>query len=101
MAKTFSFAAVHFTVAFGVGYAMTGDARVGGALALVEPLCNTIAFHLHERVWARRAQRAGTRDSGLEIRKGGGRTGPENRPVGDQCTLPWTRTQSRPARLAS
>lgn len=62
MAKTASFAAVHFTVAFGVGYAMTGSMLVGGALALVEPACNTVAFHLHEKVWkrieARRAERA-------------------------------------------
>lgn len=62
MAKTISFAAVHFTVAFGVGYAMTGSMLVGGALALVEPACNTVAFRLHEKVWkrieARRAERA-------------------------------------------
>ncbi|KAA2285038.1 DUF2061 domain-containing protein [Arenimonas fontis] len=53
MAKTASFAAVHFTVAFGVGYALTGSAVVGGALALVEPACNTLAYHLHEKVWKR------------------------------------------------
>ena len=60
MRKTFSFAAVHFAVAFGVGYAMTGDLRVGGALALVEPLCNTVAFHLHETLWKRAERRAST-----------------------------------------
>lgn len=53
MTKTLSFAAVHFTVAFLVGFAMTGSVWVGGALALVEPLCNTLAFHLHEKAWAR------------------------------------------------
>ena len=53
MTKTMSFAAVHFTVAFTVGYAMTGSVLVGGALALVEPAINTIAFHLHEKVWNR------------------------------------------------
>ena len=53
MTKTLSFAAVHFSVAFTVGYAMTGDLRVGGALALVEPLCNTVAFHFHEKIWKR------------------------------------------------
>ncbi len=52
MAKTFSFACIHFTVAFLVGYLMTGSIAVGGALALVEPLCNTVAYHLHERAWA-------------------------------------------------
>jgi uncharacterized membrane protein len=53
MTKTFSFAAVHFTVAFTVAYLMTGSVLVGGALALVEPLINTVAFHVHEKVWNR------------------------------------------------
>ena len=53
MTKTITFAAVHFSVAFGVGYAMTGSVLVGGAIALVEPAINTVAYHLHERVWAR------------------------------------------------
>jgi uncharacterized membrane protein len=48
-----SFAAVHFTVAFTVGYLMTGSVLVGGAIALVEPAINTIAYHIHERVWNR------------------------------------------------
>ena len=53
MTKTLSFAVVHFSVAFTVGYAMTGSVLVGGAIALVEPAINTVAYHLHERVWAR------------------------------------------------
>ena len=53
MNKTLSFAAVHFTVAFTVGYLMTGSVLVGGALALVEPAVNTIAYHIHEQVWAK------------------------------------------------
>ena len=53
MTKTFSFAAVHFCVAFTVGYVMTGSALVGGAMALVEPAINTIAYYFHERIWAR------------------------------------------------
>lgn len=57
MRKTLSFAAVHFTVAFSVGYLMTGSAWVGGALALVEPAINTVAFHLHEKVWTRLERR--------------------------------------------
>lgn len=58
MSKTASFAAVHMSVAFTVGYVMTGDVMVGGALALVEPLVNTVAYHFHEKVW----QRFGGRD---------------------------------------
>lgn len=53
MTKTMSFAAVHFTVAFSVGYLMTGSVLVGGAIALVEPTVNTIAYHFHEKVWSR------------------------------------------------
>ena len=44
MRKTLSFAGIHFLVAFGVGYLLTGNVWVGGALALVEPACNTVAF---------------------------------------------------------
>jgi uncharacterized membrane protein len=51
MKKTVSFAVVHFTVAFTVGYLMTGSVVVGGAIALVEPMVNTVAYHFHEIVW--------------------------------------------------
>ncbi|WP_323845703.1 DUF2061 domain-containing protein [Microbulbifer magnicolonia] len=70
MLKTISFAIVHMTVAFAVGFLMTGDILVGSALALVEPLCNTVAYYFHEKFWKRLelgrhgAQRAGSyRDS--------------------------------------
>ncbi|MAR89741.1 MAG: DUF2061 domain-containing protein [Pseudomonadota bacterium] len=53
MKKTMSFATIHMGVAFSVGYLMTGDLAVGGALALVEPLCNTVAYYFHEQVWNR------------------------------------------------
>jgi uncharacterized membrane protein len=53
MLKTLSFAAIHFTVAFTIGYLLTGSILVGGAMALVEPACNTIAYHFHEKAWAK------------------------------------------------
>ncbi|WP_067514920.1 DUF2061 domain-containing protein [Endozoicomonas ascidiicola] len=53
MIKTMSFAVIHFFVAFSVGYIMTGDIVIGGALALVEPAVNTVAFYFHEKVWNR------------------------------------------------
>lgn len=53
MTKTITFAAVHFSVAFTVAYLMTGSVLVGGAIALVEPAINTIAYHFHEQVWTR------------------------------------------------
>ena len=59
MTKTISFAAVHFTVAFSVGYLMTGSVLVGGAIALVEPAVNTVAYHFHEQVWNRLQVRGG------------------------------------------
>jgi uncharacterized membrane protein len=57
MNKTMSFAIVHFTVAFSVGYLISGSMLVGGAMALVEPAVNTVAYHFHEQVW-NRLQRA-------------------------------------------
>lgn len=54
MSKTLSFACVHFAVAFSVGWAISGDWRIGGAVAAVEPLCNTVAFYFHEKFWQRR-----------------------------------------------
>lgn len=53
MTKTASFAVVHFTVAFTVGYALTGSVLVGGAIALVEPAVNTVAYFIHEKIWER------------------------------------------------
>lgn len=53
MTKTFTFAVLHFTIAFGVVYAMTGSLLLGGAVALVEPTLNTVAFHFHEKIWKR------------------------------------------------
>ncbi|QQD16995.1 DUF2061 domain-containing protein [Spongiibacter nanhainus] len=53
MKKTFSFALMHFSVAFGVAYILTGSVVVGGLVALVEPAVNTVAFYFHERLWQR------------------------------------------------
>lgn len=53
MAKTLSFATLHFTVAFLLGWLFTGSLLVGGLLAVVEPACNTVIFHFHEKVWKR------------------------------------------------
>jgi uncharacterized membrane protein len=53
MTKTITFAIMHFSVAFGVTYALTGDVVIGSAVALVEPAVNTVAYYLHERVWER------------------------------------------------
>ncbi len=51
MTKTITFAILHFTVAFTVGYLLTGSAMVGGLLAVIEPACNTVVFYFHEKAW--------------------------------------------------
>ncbi|WP_062063847.1 DUF2061 domain-containing protein [Cellvibrio sp. OA-2007] len=56
MAKTATFAAVHFSVAFSVGYALTGSVVIGGTMALVEPAINTVAFYFHEMGWQKFAE---------------------------------------------
>jgi uncharacterized membrane protein len=53
LAKTATFAVVHFSVAFTVAYLLTGSAPVASAIALLEPLANTVAYLVHERAWAR------------------------------------------------
>lgn len=71
MIKTMTFALVHMTVAFTVVYLMTGNWLAGGAVALVEPACNTVAYAMHEKVWARWGQRGqgqpqGRAEAGME-----------------------------------
>ncbi|GEA07861.1 membrane protein [Alteromonas sp. KUL42] len=56
MQKTMTFAIMHFFVAFSVTYLLTGSIAVGGAVALIEPAINTIAFYFHEKVWEKRDQ---------------------------------------------
>ena len=55
LAKTVTFAAVHFAVAFTVAYLLTGNVAISSALALIEPMANTVAYYFHERLWQRLA----------------------------------------------
>ncbi|WP_303981790.1 DUF2061 domain-containing protein [Dongia mobilis] len=50
--KTGSFAALHFTVGFGVAYLISGSLPVALGVALIEPAVNTVVFFFHERAWA-------------------------------------------------
>ncbi|MCR6631226.1 MAG: DUF2061 domain-containing protein [Magnetospirillum sp.] len=52
-AQTVSQLGLHLGVAVGVGYAMTGSLAIGGAVALVEPVCNVVAGRLHDKAWER------------------------------------------------
>ncbi|MFZ4758037.1 MAG: DUF2061 domain-containing protein [Burkholderiaceae bacterium] len=49
--KILSYGTMHLGVAFGVAWALTGDAAVAGAIAMVEPAIQTVAYALHERAW--------------------------------------------------
>jgi uncharacterized membrane protein len=51
MAKTMTFAVMHFSIAFSVAYLITGSLVVGGLVAIVEPAVNTVAFYFHEIIW--------------------------------------------------
>jgi len=51
--KTLTFAVLHFSVGFGVTYALTGSLMIASAVALIEPAVNTVVFFFHERVWER------------------------------------------------
>lgn len=66
MIKTLTFAVVHMSVAFTVVSLATGSMALGGAVALIEPLCNTVAYFFHERVWERiRLRRNGLYDGAV------------------------------------
>ena len=51
--KTLSYSLMHLTVAITVAYALTRDWRAALAIGLIEPLFQTVAFAVHERVWER------------------------------------------------
>jgi uncharacterized membrane protein len=53
LAKTGTFAVLHFSVAFSIAYLLTGSLGIASAIALIEPAANTVAYLVHERVWAR------------------------------------------------
>ena len=68
MTKTFTFALIHFSIAFGVTYLLTGDVLIGGLVALIEPAVNTVAFYFHEKVWKKIEQQKARRQSGTGSR---------------------------------
>lgn len=68
MKKTITFAVMHFTVAFTVAYLLTGSVVVGGAVALVEPAINTVAFYFHEMAWKKlEARKEGLSSKGMSV----------------------------------
>ncbi|MCY1258694.1 hypothetical protein D9M68_252420 [compost metagenome] len=59
MLKTLTFTVMHFVIAFSVAYALTGSVTVGGLVAVIEPLCNSVGFYFHEKLWKRIEGRRG------------------------------------------
>ena len=57
MLKTLTFAMFHFSVAFSITYLLTGSIGISSAVALVEPLANTVVFYFHEKAWRRYEQK--------------------------------------------
>jgi uncharacterized membrane protein len=51
--KTFTYLAVHLTVAFTIGYIITGSIEIAGLITLIEPCANAVAFFFHEKIWKR------------------------------------------------
>lgn len=53
MLKTLTFTVMHFCIAFGVTYALTGSIAASSLVAAIEPLCNSVGFYFHEKIWQR------------------------------------------------
>jgi uncharacterized membrane protein len=64
--KTATYAVMHLLVAIAVAYALTGSWGVALAIGLIEPAVQTVAFAIHERIWAR----ALTNDAGAALKAG-------------------------------
>ena len=47
---------VHYSVAFGVAFLLSGELLTGGVMAMIEPAINTVVFFCHERLWRARSQ---------------------------------------------
>jgi len=53
MIKPITFTIMHFIIAFSVAWALTGDWAIGGIIALVEPMVNSVGYVVHEKIWER------------------------------------------------
>ncbi|MGE5506531.1 MAG: DUF2061 domain-containing protein [Actinomycetota bacterium] len=52
LGRTMTNVCVHIAVGYGVAYALTGSASIGGLVALIEPVVALVAHHLHDKAWA-------------------------------------------------
>jgi uncharacterized membrane protein len=60
--KPFTYSVMHLIVAIGVAYALTRDWRIALGVGLIEPIVQTLAYTVHEHLWAR-AERARGREA--------------------------------------
>lgn len=51
--KTVTYGLMHFVVAVAVAYAVSGSWAVALGVGVLEPLVQTGAYHIHEKLWAR------------------------------------------------
>lgn len=51
--KTISYSLMHLTVAICVAFALTHNWKAALSIGLIEPMFQTMAFAVHERVWAK------------------------------------------------
>ncbi len=65
-AKTATYAAMHFCVAVTVAFFVTESWVAALGVGLIEPAIQTIAYTLHERVWATALQQDALRKAGFQ-----------------------------------
>lgn len=53
LTKTLTYLILHLIIGFSVAYALTGSVAIAGGIAVIEPLCNAVAFFFHEKAWKR------------------------------------------------
>ena len=51
--KTTTYAVMHFVVAVAVAYGLTRNWQIALGIGLIEPMVQTIAYTIHERLWER------------------------------------------------
>lgn len=56
--KTFSYYIMHISIAMLVGFVVTGNIWMAMTLSLLEPTVQAIAFFFHEKVWAKKQNKA-------------------------------------------
>jgi uncharacterized membrane protein len=54
--KVVSYSLTHLTVAVSVAYALTRDWQIALGVGLIEPMVQTLAYYIHERLWQSRRE---------------------------------------------